>query len=121
MVGMLRRSTTPRRWLRQHGSVQEFDRRELELAGWRTTLDYRENHVRGRDGRLQELRVLWVAVAEHDRVDGPPIVITSSASNVERAWSRLRLQADVALVKGDETVPMAAEKDVVSAVHLGMA
>jgi len=38
---------------RQHGTVlQPPERRDLERAGWRTTLDYRENHVRSVDGRL---------------------------------------------------------------------
>src|SRR4029078_2290358 len=50
---------------RQHGAVlQPPERRDLERAGWRTTLDYRENHVRSVDGRLLRIEPVWVAVAE---------------------------------------------------------
>jgi hypothetical protein len=44
---------------RAHGAAQHVDRRELEHDGWRTTLEYRENHVRARDGRLTQLQVVW--------------------------------------------------------------
>ena len=54
---------------RRHGMVlAPEDRRLLERTGWRTTLDYRENHVRGRDGRLLEVVPSWTAEAE--RFDG---------------------------------------------------
>ena len=44
------------RWPRRHGVLLEpTDRRALERAGWRTTLDYRENHLRARDGQLLEV------------------------------------------------------------------
>ena len=49
---------------RRHGMLLEpADRRALERDGWRTTLDYRENHVRGRDGRLLEVVPTWTAEA----------------------------------------------------------
>src|ERR1700741_4025911 len=54
---------------RRHGvRLEPDDRRELERAGWRTMMDYRENHVRARDGRLVEVEAVWVAEAE--RFDG---------------------------------------------------
>ncbi len=72
------------------------DRRELEAAGWRTTLEYRENHVRGRDGRLRQLRVVWYAEAERARAGGHgPAVVTAVATTPDLAWARLRTQADL--------------------------
>jgi len=62
---------TPRQRLlrqRQHGAIlQQADRRELERAGWRTTLEFRENNIRGRDGRLLQVEEIWHAEAEGDR------------------------------------------------------
>lgn len=85
---------------RQHGAIQHVDRRQLERAGWRTTLEYRENHVRGRDGRLRQLHVEWHAVAERSALgsDLAPLVITASGSTVDKAWSRLLLGAELAVV-----------------------
>ena len=85
---------------RQHGAIQHVDRRQLERAGWRTTLEYRENHVRGRDGRLRQLHVEWHAVAERSTLgsDRAPLVITASGSTVDKAWSRLLLGAELAVV-----------------------
>jgi hypothetical protein len=74
---------------RRHGlHVQPDDRRALERAGWRTTLDYRENHLRARDGRLLEVVPTWTAEAE--RYDGEVSVASAVGSTVEEAWSRLR-------------------------------
>src|SRR3954452_2940475 len=74
---------------RRHGLlVQPDDRRTLERAGWRTTLDYRENHVRGRDGRLIEIRAVWIAEAE--RFDGTMDVASATAPNADDAWATLR-------------------------------
>jgi hypothetical protein len=74
---------------RRHGLlVQPDDRRALERAGWRTTLDYRENHLRARDGRLLEVAPTWTAEAE--RFDGEVCVASAVGSTVEEAWSRLR-------------------------------
>ena len=83
---------------RQHGAVQHADRRELEREGWRTTLEYRENHVRGRDGGLRQLHVEWHAVAERSALGDHrvPLVIAASGSTVDKAWSRLRLAAELA-------------------------
>ena len=51
-------------------------------------MDYRENHVRGRDGRLLEVEAVWVAEAE--RFDGMMVVASATGSNVEEAWAALR-------------------------------
>ena len=73
---------------RRHGLlVQPDDRRALERAGWRTTLDYRENHLRARDGRLLEVAPTWTAEAE--RFDGEVCVASAVGATVEEAWSRL--------------------------------
>ncbi len=93
---------------RRHGAALAPDRRELEAAGWRTTLDYRENHVRARDGRLRQLHVVWHAVAERDRpADDRPNVVSASASSVEMVWSRLRAKADLAALEGRPSRPRA--------------
>ncbi len=70
------------------------DRRALERAGWRTTLEYRENHVRGRNGRLLEVVPHWVAEAE--RFDGTATVLTASGETADEAWANLRAVATVA-------------------------
>ena len=68
--------------------VQPDDRRALERAGWRTTLDYRENHIRGRDGRLLEVVPSWTAEAE--RFQGDLDVATAMGGSAEEAWEHLR-------------------------------
>jgi hypothetical protein len=74
---------------RRHGEcIEPVDRRALERAGWRTMMDYRENHVRGRDGRLVEVEAVWIAEAE--RFDGMMVVASATGSNVEEAWATLR-------------------------------
>ena len=74
---------------RRHGlHLGPADRRALERAGWRTTLDYRENHVRARDGRLLEVVPTWTAEAE--RFDGAHVVASAVGASVEEAWARLR-------------------------------
>jgi hypothetical protein len=55
-------------------------------------MDYRENHVRGRNGRLVEVQAVWVAEAE--RFDGALAVASATGSTVEEAWATLR--ADIA-------------------------
>ena len=93
---------------RQHGAVPHADRSELERDGWRTTLEYRENHVRGRDGRLRQLHVQWHAVAERVDEEGSLSVISAQGSTVDKAWSRLRLQAELADVRVPAAVPRSA-------------
>jgi hypothetical protein len=78
---------------RRHGVFLEpGDRRLLERAGWRTTLDYRENHVRGRDGKLLEVVPVWTAEAE--RYDGQVVVASAAGASADEAWAELRLQID---------------------------
>lgn len=91
------------RYNRQHGAVQPADRRELEQAGWRTTLEYRENHVRGRDGRLTHVQVVWTAEAEFDHDRPTPMVVSATASTVDKVWSRLRTQVELADVTARRT------------------
>jgi hypothetical protein len=105
---------TPRQRLlrqRQHGAIlQQADRRELERAGWRTTLEFRENNVRGRDGRLLQVEEIWHAEAERDPVGawyvghGSPRergvdVIFATAESVDEVWSKLRREAELADVR----------------------
>ena len=74
---------------RRHGVLlQPDDRRALERSGWRTPLDYRENHIRGRDGRLLEVVPCWTAEAE--RFDGDLAFASAAGATAEEAWSHLR-------------------------------
>jgi hypothetical protein len=82
---------------RQHGPVLEpADRRALEREGWRTTLDYRENHVRGLDGQLLRVEPVWVAEAE--RYDGEVVVAASTGPTADEAWRQLRADIAAAVV-----------------------
>jgi len=101
---------TPRQRLlrqRQHGAVlAQPDRRELERAGWRTTLEFRENNVRGRDGRLLQVEEIWHAEAERDSSERSRGVdfIHATAESVDEAWSKLRRQAELADIRrADQT------------------
>jgi hypothetical protein len=77
------------RQYRRHGvTLEPADRRALERAGWRTTLEYRENHVRSRDGRLLEVEETWTAEAE--RFDGAFQVVAADGSSADEAWAVLR-------------------------------
>lgn len=67
--------------------LEPADRRSLERAGWRTTLDYRENHVRGLDGRLLRVEPVWTAEAE--RFDGEVTVAVGVGASQDEAWSSL--------------------------------
>jgi len=85
---------------RQHGAIlQQADRRELERAGWRTTLEFRENNARGRDGRLLQVEEIWHAEAERDPaqrgVRGIDFV-HATAESVDEVWSKLRRRAELA-------------------------
>lgn len=82
---------------RQHGAVlQPSSRRDLERAGWRTTLDYRENHVRGRDGRLLRVEPIWTAEAE--RYDGQVTIASATGASEWEAWANLCDDVDAAQV-----------------------
>lgn len=73
---------------RRHGDVlQPAARRHLERDGWRTTLEYRENHVRGTDGQLLRVEPCWLAEAE--RFDGEVTVARVEAASADAAWEGL--------------------------------
>ena len=73
---------------RRHGAlIEPMERRHLERDGWRTTLDFRENHVRGLDGRLLRVEPVWIAEAE--RYDGQIEVASAEGSTADEAWRRL--------------------------------
>ncbi len=88
---------------RQHGAIlQQADRRELERAGWRTTLEFRENNVRGRDGRLLHVEEIWHAEAERDGVARASMgvdLVHSTAESVDEVWAKLRRQAELADIR----------------------
>ncbi|HUS43112.1 MAG TPA: hypothetical protein VMY16_10625 [Ilumatobacteraceae bacterium] len=101
---------TPRQRLlrqRQHGAIlQQADRRELERAGWRTTLEFRENNLRARDGRLLHVEAVWHAEAERDAhqrpgrdASGGVDFVHATAESVDEVWSKLRRQAELADVR----------------------
>jgi hypothetical protein len=90
---------------RQHGAIlQQADRRELERAGWRTTLDFRENNVRGRDGRLLQVEEIWHAEAERPAARERGVdFIHATAESVDDVWAKLRRQAELADVRRAHT------------------
>ena len=87
-------STAHPRHHRRHGEVHDRDRRSLERAGWRTLLDYRENHVRDADGTLLHVEPQWTAEAERiEHRPGTPartVVTTVTAGSRVEAWSLLK-------------------------------
>ncbi|MEY2443909.1 MAG: hypothetical protein QOC57_2439 [Ilumatobacteraceae bacterium] len=60
-------------------------------------MDYRENHVRARDGRLVEVEAVWVAEAE--RFDGSMVVASAMGGTIEEAWAQLRDNIDCSRVR----------------------
>lgn len=91
---------------RQHGAVlAPSARRELERDGWRTTLEYRENHVRGLDGRLLRVVPMWTAEAE--RFDGPLVVASATGGSEHEAWNHLRAEIEADHVTTRRTVRLA--------------
>jgi len=72
--------------------LQPAERRDLERAGWRTTLDYRENHVRGLDGRLLRIEPVWIAVAE--RYDGNVSIASAEGATADDAWENLWVEIE---------------------------
>lgn len=70
----------------------QADRRALERAGWRTLLEYHEDHVRDVDGRLLSVAARWTAEAEHP--SGSVLVSSVTAATAAAAWARLRDAAD---------------------------
>jgi hypothetical protein len=85
------------RRLRRHRlSLESTDRRTLEVAGWRTLLEYRENLVRDADGTLLDVLPRWTGEAERDRPaanrPGEPRaqVVTVTADSPAEVWAELR-------------------------------
>jgi hypothetical protein len=106
---------TPRQRLlrqRRHGAIlQQPDRRELERSGWRTTLEFRENNVRGRDGCLLSVEEIWHAEAERDSSSsrhGGLDVIHATAESVDEVWARLRRRAELADIRRADGSPAQA-------------
>lgn len=88
------RHPVPRR--RSHAQRQPFDRRELERCGWRTTLDYRENHERDAAGVLGVVTTEWRAEGEWFNADGDVIALSARGASPAAAWRRLRSAAESA-------------------------
>ncbi|NND74985.1 MAG: hypothetical protein HKN44_08265 [Ilumatobacter sp.] len=82
---------------RHRASLRQLDRDLLERSGWRTTLDFRENHVRSESGELLEIESVWVAEAEHVGSHG---VIGAHGRSESRVWAELaaaaRIRSDAA-------------------------
>lgn len=74
-----------------------IDRIALEADGWRTTLDYRENHRRDIDGALEGVETYWRGEAERTTSDGRVQVLAVIGPTPGRVWRRLRLEAEVVL------------------------
>lgn len=72
----------------------------LEQAGWRTTLDFRENHRRDGDGVLSEVVQRWRGDAERSGPDGGVIVLCVEGPTPTAVWQRLRREAEVDGVDG---------------------
>ena len=88
---------------RRHGvTIELADRRALERSGWRTTLDYRENHVGRDDGRLLEVVPVWTAEAE--RFDGQLSFVTAMGATPDSAWSELRHNVEARRIRTLSTV-----------------
>ena len=68
----------------------------MERDGWRTLLDYRENHVRDSDGTLLHVVPQWTAEAERivRNADGPrALLATVTSCSRTEAWALLRRAA----------------------------
>ena len=75
------------------GSLPHRHRRALERRGWRTLLDYREDHIRDVDGTLLAVVTRWTAEAE--RIDGRLVTASATDGGPDEAWRRLREAARV--------------------------
>jgi hypothetical protein len=92
---------------RHHGAILEpADRRLLERAGWRTTLDYRENHMRARNGQLVDIEPVWVAEAE--RFDGALIVASATGATPDEAWAALHAKVAADQVRSSMRIRLLA-------------
>lgn len=70
----------------------------LELAGWRTLLEYRENHVRAGDGTLLAVVPQWTGEAERNTprsprsaraIESSAQVLTVTGDDQATVWSSL--------------------------------
>jgi len=75
--------------------VDQPDRRALECSGWRTMLDYTENHVRATDGTLLAVVPRWTAEAERAERTRTRVA-TATAATRDEAWAELRRAASMA-------------------------
>jgi hypothetical protein len=86
----------PTRRRRRHArSAAPGDRRALELAGWRTLLEYRENHVRDQHGTLVAVMPQWTGEAElvagTPRAGRPAVLVAAATGETPAAvWAELR-------------------------------
>jgi hypothetical protein len=72
-------------------AIDHADRRALERDGWRTLLDYRENHVRAQDGTLVAVLPQWTGEAElAGAATSRPVVATATAESPDEVWRCLR-------------------------------
>jgi hypothetical protein len=85
---------------RRHASALLDDRTALEQAGWRTTLDFRENHRRDSDGVLSDVVQRWRGDAERSGPDGVVIVLSVEGPTPTAVWRRLRREAESDEVHG---------------------
>ena len=79
--------------------VDQPDRRALECSGWRTMLDYTENHLRATDGTLLAVVPRWTAEAERADPTRTPTrtqVASATAATRDEAWAQLRQATIVA-------------------------
>jgi hypothetical protein len=85
----------PNRRRRHTRSTAPGDRRVLELDGWRTLLEYRENHIRDQHGTLVAVMPQWTGEAEFD-VSAPrpgrptTLVVVATGETPAAVWAELR-------------------------------
>lgn len=72
--------------------AEQRDRGVLESEGWRTTLEYRENHRRDECGTLIGVEAQWRAEAERSDPAGRIRVLAVVGPNPKGVWRRLRLE-----------------------------
>lgn len=87
-IQLPRRRARTRRGGRAASLGDHADRRALELAGWRTWLEFRENQRRDQRGMLIAVEQVWIAEAE--RAGRRLQVASVSAGSVDDAWVQLR-------------------------------
>jgi hypothetical protein len=88
----IREHSSPSRRRRHQDRIDRSDRHTLERAGWRTLLEYRENHVRTPNGRLMALVPEWIAEAEMN--GDSPAVLMATAQSAGEAWAVLRARIE---------------------------